>query len=130
MNARRLRDVCRAIIDLDLGIPWTTFSRADAIDRENAGLLRESGCQSVQLGLESGDNAILANMNKKETTGQYFEALSALNEAGVNVRASFIAGYPAAYPERHQGHSPEIEPSGACPSSWPTSCRPSAVAPA
>ena len=99
LTAKRLRDVCQLMIDVDLDIPWTSFARADSVSAENVPLIRKSRCQSLQLGLESGDDTILLNMDKRATTSQYLRTLEMLNREGVNVRAMLIVGFPGETPQ-------------------------------
>lgn len=99
LSTAQLRELCRLMLELHLELPWTSFARADSITPEIAALLRAAGCQSVQLGLESGDDTILHNMNKRVTSEKYLEILGFLNRAGVNVQASFIVGFPGETPE-------------------------------
>ena len=46
------------------------------------------------LGLESGSQTILDNMDKRLTRQQSFDAVRMLNDYGIESRGSFIIGYP------------------------------------
>jgi anaerobic magnesium-protoporphyrin IX monomethyl ester cyclase len=57
-------------------------------------MLRESGCYSLALGLESGDDTVLRNMNKKSTAEENYDAVCNANHAGIDVYATFVVGFP------------------------------------
>ncbi len=64
------------------------------MDTSSAKLLRRAGCRDVFVGVESFDDATLAAMNKRRTEADNVQALRAFLEAGINVVAGFIPGFP------------------------------------
>ena len=56
--------------------------------------MKRSGCEFLDLGLESGSQKILDNMDKRLSSKQSFEAVRMLNDHGIISRGSFIIGYP------------------------------------
>ena len=56
--------------------------------------MKESGCDGVYLGLESGCDEVLENMNKKATIKEYQRGLDSLKENDITTFASFIVGFP------------------------------------
>jgi anaerobic magnesium-protoporphyrin IX monomethyl ester cyclase len=87
-----LVEFCRRVAPL--GVSWSCLSRANGIEPATARLMRESGCRRVYLGLESGSQATLDLMRKQTTVEQGARAASVYREAGVEVAAFFIVGYP------------------------------------
>jgi anaerobic magnesium-protoporphyrin IX monomethyl ester cyclase len=79
---------------LGQGMYWTCLSRSTGITTEIACQMKESGCQKVYLGLETGSNETLRLMNKKATLENGIEAVNCFRQAGINVAAFFIVGYP------------------------------------
>ena len=73
---------------------WSSFARASALTPELAKLMKQSGCEFVDLGLESGSQKILDNMDKRLSRTQSFDAIRLLNDNGIISRGSFIIGYP------------------------------------
>jgi radical SAM superfamily enzyme YgiQ (UPF0313 family) len=57
-------------------------------------LMKESNCEFVFLGLESGSQPILQAMNKAATVEQYRAALELFREYDIPQLASFIVGFP------------------------------------
>jgi anaerobic magnesium-protoporphyrin IX monomethyl ester cyclase len=87
-----LEEFCRRI--MPLGLTWSCLSRANGIDPATARMMRASGCTRVYLGLESGSQATLDLMNKQMTVEQGVRAVDVYSDAGMEVAAFFIVGYP------------------------------------
>jgi anaerobic magnesium-protoporphyrin IX monomethyl ester cyclase len=87
-----LEAFCRRVAPL--GLTWSCLSRANGIDPITAGMMRASGCRRVYLGLESGSQATLDLMQKQMTVAQGVQAVRVYAEAGIEVAAFFIVGYP------------------------------------
>jgi p-methyltransferase len=91
---QHLIDLTKAIIAEHLNLSWRTFLRVDTIDTETASLLKDSGCQEVLLGIESGDPQILINMNKGTDPGKALKAIQSLDSAGIRTESTFVVGFP------------------------------------
>jgi radical SAM superfamily enzyme YgiQ (UPF0313 family) len=87
-----LEEFCRRVAPL--GLTWSCLSRANGIDPVTAGMMRASGCRRVYLGLESGSQATLDLMQKQMTVEQSVRAVTVYGQAGIEVAAFFIVGYP------------------------------------
>ncbi|MEW6188036.1 MAG: radical SAM protein [Thermodesulfobacteriota bacterium] len=90
---------CRKILEVGKGIRWSSFIRANSISKDTIGLLRDSGCLSTMIGMESGNKAILAGMNKEDTPEHYLEVVELLNTQGISTQLTFIIGYPGETPQ-------------------------------
>lgn len=100
MNKKRLLDICKGIADWDLR--WRCFVRGDVIVKhglETVLRMKEAGCREVGIGVESGSDAILRNINKGENTATLKKAIRMLQGAGIRVKAFFIVGLPGESPE-------------------------------
>jgi len=94
LNRKRLLSICDEIIKRRLDIDWECLSRVDSVDEETALRMKEAGCIRVFFGLESGNDSILALMNKQASVSQGKRAVLTFKKAGIEVGAFFIAGYP------------------------------------
>ena len=94
LNRRRLLTICDEIIKRHIRIGWECLSRVDTIDDEIVCKMKEAGCIRVYFGIESGNNRILALMQKQITTRQARQGVIAAKQAGIQVGAFFIVGYP------------------------------------
>jgi hypothetical protein len=61
--------------------------------------MKESGCEGVFLGIESGNQQILRNMNKAATVEKYREGIRLLKKNRIITYASFIIGFPGETPQ-------------------------------
>ena len=73
---------------------WYAFLRVQFVDEIIASEMKESGCDGVYLGLESGCDELLENMNKKATIKDYRRGIDLLRENDITTFASFIVGFP------------------------------------
>jgi anaerobic magnesium-protoporphyrin IX monomethyl ester cyclase len=87
-----LEEFCQRI--LGTAIQWNCLSRTNGINPEMALLMKNAGCTRVYLGLESGCLATLKLMNKHIDLEEAIRAVNVFHEAGINVGAFFIVGYP------------------------------------
>jgi len=90
----RFKDLCRMMIKNDFGFNWYSMYRCSNSDDEAFELLAESGCKGVFLGIESGSNTILKNMNKAAKKERYMDGIRKLQKNNVTTLASFIVGFP------------------------------------
>jgi len=93
-NKPRMTAVLEMMIAGGFGFTWSSFARASALRPELVRLMKASGCEFVDLGLESGSQAILDNMDKRLRKEQSLEAIRILTDHGIESRGSFIIGYP------------------------------------
>jgi len=87
-----LREFCRRIAGT--GMRWSCLSRANGLAEASAPLMKEAGCRRVYLGLESGSQATLDLMKKQMTVEDGRRAARLYRDAGIEVAAFFIVGYP------------------------------------
>jgi len=89
-------EVCRRMVAAGLDLPWCLPNgiRLDTLDAELAAALRRAGCYEVAVGIESGSQAVLDDMQKGLTLAQIRRGVGLLRDAGVDVNGFFIVGYP------------------------------------
>lgn len=94
-DLEKLEGLCDAIIKYFGSIKWEAqlYIRRDM----DSGLLekmKKSGCYNLFVGLESGCNRTLRNMNKGFTANDAFDLFKNMNGAGLSFGVSIIVGYP------------------------------------
>jgi anaerobic magnesium-protoporphyrin IX monomethyl ester cyclase len=94
LNKKRLWSICDEIAHRGLDVKWECLSRVDTIDQKTAQKMRRAGCVRVFFGLESGNDEVLALMNKGASAKKAREAVLTCKAAGIQVGAFFIVGYP------------------------------------
>ncbi|HPB71049.1 MAG TPA: radical SAM protein [Syntrophales bacterium] len=98
-NRDRVKAVCSEIQKRGLKFSWSAFARANTVDREMLRIMRETGCDSISYGVESGNQEMLDRIKKKITLDMVREAVHLGLEAGMVVHTSFIVGLPGESPE-------------------------------
>ncbi len=87
-------DICQLMIDLDLGLQWSCYSRVDDISDELADLMVRAGCFGVFFGIESGDEQILKLMRKGHDVADSYQGVATAKKHGLFVHSNFLVGYP------------------------------------
>jgi radical SAM superfamily enzyme YgiQ (UPF0313 family) len=86
--------VCREMIDRGVGVPWTCYANPLGFDGELAELMAGAGCAGMEVGADSGSDAILERLRKGFTTAQIRELHRLAVEAGLPDQHAFILGTP------------------------------------
>jgi len=94
IDRKHLLGVCDEIVRRKVDIAWECLSRVDTMDGEVAKGMKRAGCLRVFFGIESGNDSVLSLMNKRITSSQAERAVFVAKNAGLQVGAFFIVGYP------------------------------------
>ena len=94
INRKFASNLFQRMIQEDLDLTWTCFTRVDKVDPELLALMKRAGCWSVAFGLESGNDVSLQRVQKGVTVKQNIEGVQMAKEAGLEVIGSFILGLP------------------------------------
>ena len=89
---RRFNDMLRIFMKYDF--EWFSFLRVQYVDDEIVRMMRDSGCRGVYLGMESSNDLILKNMNKKATREKFLRGHQYLAKYNIESFAAFIIGFP------------------------------------
>lgn len=97
VSEARVRDFAQRM--LRQGMTWWGEGRIDTIDRysdDTLALMRESGCRMIFFGAESGDDGLLAQMNKggKQSGAQILAFAERLRRFDIIPEYSFVLGFP------------------------------------
>jgi len=95
LNRRQILGLCERLLKDSLGISWSCRTRVNLVDYELLSMMREAGCERIDFGVESGDDAVLKALRKEITVGQTIEAFEACRRAGIETLAFFMIGGPA-----------------------------------
>lgn len=109
---KRFKEILRGLIKNKYKFKWHSFLRCQYLDKEAVDLMKESGCEGVFLGLESGNNRILKNMNKMTTRDNYFQGIEWLMKNEIITFGNFIIGFPGETHETFQDTLQFIQQSG------------------
>lgn len=106
-------DICKLMIELNLGLEWSCYARVDDLSPELADLMRRAGCFGVFFGVESGDDRILKLMRKGHDSADAMKGITTAKNAGLYVHTNFVVGYPGENEESYSNTLAFIEKSGA-----------------
>ena len=95
----RLEEVCRRLIELDLGVTWNCLARVNQVTAEHLALMRRAGCWQVSFGIESGSQPVLDLIGKQATLEQISKAVAMTRANGLRAKGFFILGHPGETPE-------------------------------
>lgn len=89
--------VLRSLVQRPPGVPWYGFARftSELLEPDFCRGLRTSGCTLLKLGLESGSERVLEEMDKGFRLADAMTALRNLQEAGVPTYVYVLFGTPA-----------------------------------
>jgi len=94
----RAKEICRLLVANRLNhVPWVTVHgmRADHTDAELFQLMKQAGCKRVGFGVESGNQAVLDSIKKRQALDDVRQAFRAAKAAGLQTMGFFILGLPA-----------------------------------
>lgn len=94
VHKKHVVDMANDILARKLDIQWTATVHANTINLELATLMKQAGCTLAGYGVESGDDQILASMNKGVNKKRLLEAAEIFRAAGLPFSALFIFGHP------------------------------------
>jgi anaerobic magnesium-protoporphyrin IX monomethyl ester cyclase len=106
-----IKTFCQELIRRNLSIQWQlpTGTRSEAIDPEVARLLKASGMTSMAYAPESGSDLTRRLIKKKMTAAKLFESIDAAADAGLNVAAWLVIGFPHDRPEHLAENLPFLD---------------------
>ncbi len=94
IDMERVNEFCDLIIKKGINILWSTPIRVELITPALAHKMKQAGCYSIGIGIESANNTILANMDKQSTIEKINKGIRIFKEAGIEVLGQFVIGSP------------------------------------
>lgn len=91
----RFLTLCKALAEARLGLTYSCETHVRCVSEATVTGLARAGFTTVQLGLESGDDAMLERIGKGFTVAQARRAAGLVKAAGMRLEAFFMVGFPA-----------------------------------
>ena len=91
---KRFQSILKMIIRNKYDFKWNSHFRCQFADDETIAMMKDSGCEAVFLGIESANDTILNNMNKRAKIKDYERGITLLHKYNILTHASFIIGFP------------------------------------
>lgn len=92
VSEQHAKDVSDIVYQFNL--PFRITTRADLIKENSTSHMAGNGLETASIGIESGNNKILENINKRTTTEEIEKAVKLLHKYHVDVKGFFIFGLP------------------------------------
>ncbi|MEE0934066.1 MAG: radical SAM protein [Methanobrevibacter sp.] len=94
LNKKFVRDFCAEIKRRNLKFWWGCTSRVDTLDEELLQTMKDAGCITIFIGVESADQQMLEKMNKNITISKTENAFKLARKVGIRTIASCVIGMP------------------------------------
>lgn len=95
MPRKRLKELCEILIEKKFTGKWICYARSeDLADLSICHLMQDAGCIQVNIGLESGSEEILKNMNKGCSVQENKKAILNCKSIQLTTVCSLIVGFP------------------------------------
>lgn len=94
LTRQSVYEYTRMMVEEKFPFSWSGFIRVDSITPENARLMKQSGCNFVMLGIESGDVEMLQAMRKVQRPEKVLRAVNLLSEVGISSLSTLVVGFP------------------------------------
>jgi anaerobic magnesium-protoporphyrin IX monomethyl ester cyclase len=94
VSPRRVREICKLLIERNLDIWWWSFSTTSTLLRNEdmVSLMAQAGAKTVYIGVESSDPETLKELNKDASADAPSEAVALLKRNKLEIFASYILG--------------------------------------
>lgn len=86
--------ICLLMNERGIKVRWTARTRINILDRELLTAMRSAGCYALHLGIESGTDRILKEMNKGITVEEVRNGVALARSLGYRIHGYFMIGYP------------------------------------
>ncbi len=104
VNQSRLNEVLDGLIALKqksgVDFSWSMNSRIDSGKRTDWEKVARAGCRMVSMGIETGSERILRDIDKAIQLKDVVPVAKAVSDAGMEARTTWIVGLPGSYKEQ------------------------------
>jgi radical SAM superfamily enzyme YgiQ (UPF0313 family) len=94
VNRGQAKGILEGMIAAKFDFVWSTLSRVDVLDFEVMQLMKRAGCDLIEFGVESGNQAMLDRYEKETTLEQIRTAFRHANQLKISTLATFVLGLP------------------------------------
>ncbi|MCX6818583.1 MAG: radical SAM protein [Candidatus Aenigmarchaeota archaeon] len=102
LDINRAKKLCEMLIANNINMKWSCPNgiRADRLDNELLLLMKESGCYSISIGIESMHPEVFEKLEKGEKLTDVKNAIRMIKEKGMKIKGFFIIGLPGSTYEK------------------------------
>jgi radical SAM superfamily enzyme YgiQ (UPF0313 family) len=93
-DRKRIERFCDLLLQSGMKISWTCSSRVDKVYPDLLKKMKQAGCHQIMYGIESFNETVLKNINKKTRIEDIYYAISETKKAKIETRAAIMLGNP------------------------------------
>ncbi|MHB1418865.1 MAG: B12-binding domain-containing radical SAM protein [Bacillota bacterium] len=90
----RNREICRGMLREKMDLTWLCSVKVGTANLDDLKLMKEAGCHTIKIGVESGSQKILDNIKKGITLDQTRQIFEWANSIGLDTHAHLMIGNP------------------------------------
>lgn len=94
VNHRWLRELHAEFKSRKIVIPFEIITRAERLNEEVLGMLKEMGCSKIWIGAESGSQRIINEMDRRVNIDMVRDMIIKTKEFGIQTGTFIMVGYP------------------------------------
>ncbi|MGB9977917.1 B12-binding domain-containing radical SAM protein [Methanobacterium sp.] len=94
LHSKRVKQICAEIKKRNLNVFWGCTARVDTLSEGVLKEMREAGCITMFMGVESADQQVLDHVNKKTTIAKIKQAFELSRKEKIRTIASVVLGMP------------------------------------
>ena len=102
LNTNRIIEISDLLIERDYDLNMWCFARTDRTDPDMLSKMKRAGINWVFMGIESGTDATLEGVSKKQSIKQIKDAVKRVRDSGIYLGGNFIFGLPGETKESMQ----------------------------
>lgn len=91
-DRKRIEEFCDLLLKSEIKISWTCSSRVDKVFPDLLQKMKKAGCHQIMYGIESFNESVLKNINKRISPDDIYFAIKETKKAGIEVRAAIMIG--------------------------------------
>ncbi|MBM4240421.1 MAG: radical SAM protein [Euryarchaeota archaeon] len=94
LNKKRVDEICEDIKGRHMDVYWGCTARVDTLSKNMLEKMKDAGCITLFLGVESGDQQVLNKVNKKITIEKIKTTFKLTKKLDIRTIASVVLGMP------------------------------------
>ena len=89
-----IAELCNLLMKECPGLKWSCEFHVKLVNDETISLMKAAGCDTIQVGIESGNNEILKQNRKNITIEEALAACEIIKKHGIRLYTFFMVGFP------------------------------------
>ena len=94
ISTKRVIDICKKMLENNFKFTWSCNADIKSLNEEKIYYMKQVGCHTVSIGIESGSDEILEKYSKMITQDKIISTINLLNKYKIRILGYFIIGLP------------------------------------